>query len=69
MLVRAVNVCIYTQKVQDARTNGQLPKSQLSKKSTSQKHQPEPFGHFMFELTFWKIDSMVSIFSEVDLLS
>jgi hypothetical protein len=34
-----------------------------------QKHQPEPFGHFMFRLTFWKwMISPHSAFSEILLI-
>ncbi len=35
----------------NTRRKGQLPKSQLVQQS-----KPEPFGHFMFGLTFWSVD-------------
>ncbi len=33
---------------------------QTSAKSSCQKHQPKPLGHFGFGLTFWQVDFIVS---------
>jgi len=38
-------------RTRESNRNGQLPRSQLGKKSTCQKHQQEPFDHFMYGLT------------------
>jgi hypothetical protein len=40
----------------ETRRNGQLPKSQLTIKSTCQRSKPEHFGHFMLGLTFRQDD-------------
>jgi methionyl aminopeptidase len=48
--------------LQDPRRNGQLPKSQLTKKSICQKRQPQTVGHFMFGSTTWKLIISHSIF-------